>query len=109
MLPGLSIPSYPYTNGEMDGTANTADEETHSVIAKTEGPFPSLSVPTCNAGDRYYQPNIAWLGELLCIGSFEPMLLVYSTLGGKEDQAAPGKGSLASGLRLEAVEYAVAV
>ena len=92
----------------MDATANTADEETHSVIAEAKDPLPSLSVPTCKAGNRYDQPDIAWLGELLCIWAFEPVLLVYSTLGGKEDQAAPGKGPSASGLRLEAMEYAVA-
>jgi hypothetical protein len=67
-----------------------------------------LSITAREPVDRKDQPYIARLGELLCIGSFESVFLVYSKLVREKDTAAPGKGSSASGLWLEAMEYAVA-
>ncbi len=44
------------------------------------------------------------LGELLCGGAFEPVLLVYQGLSGQEDSAASDAGPEAERLRLAEVE-----
>ena len=50
------------------------------------------------------QSDPAGLGELLCGGALEPVLLVCQGLGGEEGAAASDAGPEAQGLRLEEVE-----
>jgi hypothetical protein len=48
------------------------------------------------------------MGELLCGGTLEPVLLVYQAMGGEEGSAAPDARPGTTGIRLEAMEYYVA-
>jgi hypothetical protein len=71
--------------------------------AHAQADFPQSSVPANQRGDCENQP-VAWLGVVVCRRPFEPVLLVHSRLGRKEDSAPFGAGQPASRFRLEAVE-----
>jgi hypothetical protein len=88
----------------VDAAAHTAAEETHDTVAKPQGVVPVLSLPTHWGFDRKDQLDPEGLGEILLRGTLEPMLLIHSRLGGKEDTASPGASPIAPRLRLEAVE-----
>jgi hypothetical protein len=79
-------------------------EEADSVVGETQGCVPTVRQSARGAGDRGNQPYAAGVGELLCGGTCERVLLVYQRLGRKEDPAASEAGEEAEGLRLEAVE-----
>ena len=79
-------------------------EEANGVVGKAQGCVPAVRQSTGGAGDRADQPNPSGMGELLCGGAFEPVLLVCQRLGRKEDSAASDAGAEAEGLRLAEVE-----
>src|ERR1039457_3856956 len=58
---------------------------------------------------RVDQPDSPGMGELFCGGAFESVLFVCQRLGRKEDSAAPDACPEAPGLRLAAVEEAMAL
>ena len=55
------------------------------------------------------QPNTTRLGELLCGWAFQRVLQLHQRLGGKEGSAPHAARSETKGLRLDAMEWAVAV
>jgi len=79
-------------------------EEADRVVGEAQRCVPTVRQPTGGAGDRTDQPDPAGMGELLCGGTFEPVLFVYQRLGRKEDTAASDAGAEAQGLRLTEVE-----
>ena len=79
-------------------------EEANGVIGEAQGCVPTVCQPTGETGDRGDQPNSSGVGELLCGGTFEPVLFVCQRLGRKEDSAASDAGPEAEGLRLAEVE-----
>ena len=69
------------------------DRETFDMVgavAEAERHLQPLSISATARGDRPDQPHLAGLGELLRDRKFEPMLLLRSPVGGKEDPEALG-------------------
>src|SRR5439155_12647755 len=69
----------------------------------------TASRPTGWAGDRNDQSDPSGMGELLCGGALESVLLVYQRLGGEKGPAASDAGSEAAWFRLAAMESEMAV
>ena len=88
----------------MDAIADAEGEETDGPATEAQRGLPKSSLPTSIPGDRTDQSDIARLGELLCFWAFEPVFLVHSLLGRKEDPAPLGESATTPGLWLEAVE-----
>src|SRR4030095_12774215 len=86
----------------MDAASHPAGEEADGAVAHAQADFPQPSVPANQRGDCENQPDAAWLGAVLCRRPFEPVLLVHSRLGRKEDSAPFGAGQSASRFWLEA-------
>ena len=91
---------------QLYAEAEEADRVVGIVTDPREAPgcVPAVRQPTGGAGDRTDQPDPAGMGELLCGGTCEPVLLVYQRLGRKEDSAASDACAEAQGFRLAAVE-----
>ncbi len=85
----------------MDAAANAASEEAEGLAAQAH--LPELSLSAREGVDRADQSHSTRLGELLCRGSFQPVLLVHSRLGREEGSGSLGEESPASGLWMEAV------
>ncbi len=88
-------------------TSEATTEKAHGAAANTQDVVPSLSVPAHRSIDQEDQSDPTGLGELLCGRTLEPLLLVYSKLGGKEDSETSGARPTAPRLRLEAMESTV--
>src|SRR5438034_8772712 len=93
----------------MDAALYPAWEKADGAPAHAQADLPQSSVPANQRGDCENQPDAAWLGAVLCRRPFEPVLLVHSRLGRKEDSAPFGAGQSASRFWLGAVEHGVAV
>ncbi len=63
-----------------------------------------LTLSAIVRGDREDQSHLAGLGELLRDRTIEPVLLVHSLVGGKEDPETLGQSPTAPWLWLEEVE-----
>ena len=88
----------------MDAIADAEGEETDGPATEAQRGFPKLSLPTGRPGDRTDQSDPAWLGAVLCFWALQPVFLVHSLLGRKEDPAPLGESATTPGLWLEAVE-----
>src|SRR5688572_10982603 len=93
----------------MDAASHPAGEKADGAPALAQADFSKPSVPANQRGDCDNQPDSAWLGAVLCGRPFEPVLLVHSRLGRKEDSAPFGAGQPASRFWLEAMEQGMAV
>src|SRR4029077_21077690 len=93
----------------MDAASHPAGAKADGAVAHAQAGFPQPSVPAHQRGDCKNQPDAAGLGTILCRWPLEPMLLLHSRLGRKEDSAPFGAGQSASRFWLEAVEQSVAV
>src|SRR5262245_3571647 len=93
----------------MDAASHPAGAQADGVAAHAQADFPQPSVPAHQRGDCENQSDAAWVGAVLCRRPFEPMLLVHSRLGRKEDSAPYGAGQSASRFWVEAVGQGVAV
>ena len=79
-------------------------EEADRVVGEAQGRVPTVCQPARGAGDRGDQPHASGVGELLCGGTFEPVLFVCQRLGRKEDSAASDAGAETPRLRLATLE-----
>ena len=93
----------------MDAVAYATDEETHGSVAQAQDLVPTLPLPAYWIVDRKDQSHPTRLGELLRRRTLEPVLLVYSRLGSKEDSKTPGARPKAPRIWLEAMESAMVV
>ena len=98
------LPSSPESSGTMDAVADAERQEANSIIAQAQGGFPKASFAAGRRVDRGDQPDLARLGELLCVWPLEPVFLIRSLLGGEEGPAPPGASLSTSRIWLEAVE-----
>jgi hypothetical protein len=74
----------------MDAVADAEGQEANGSSTQTQGSVPKPSLTTGERFDRSDQSDHTGLGELLCSGQLQPMLLVYPQLGGKEGAASSG-------------------
>ena len=81
-------------------------EEADSVVGETQGRVAAVRQwqPVGRGLIEVINPDAAGVGELLCGGTCERVLLVCQRLGRKEDSAASAAGAETEGLRLEAME-----
>src|SRR6185295_14725061 len=93
----------------MDAAAHAAAQEADGVAADAQARVSKPSVPARRRGDCPHQSDSARLGAVLCGRPLQPVFLVHSRLGGKEDSGPPGAHVPASRVRLEAVEQSVIV
>ena len=68
-----------------------ASEEANGAAAQTQADFPKLSLSTREGVDQADQSHSARLGELLCGGPLESVLLVHPRLGGEEGSEPSGE------------------
>src|SRR5215469_8158263 len=108
-FPGLRVPPGPKSERTMATAVHAQAEKADSVTGEAAGDLPEAHEPTCETGDRTDQPDPARLGELLCGGTLESVLCVYPRLGRKENPAAHDAGKETQGIRLEAMEYGMAL
>src|SRR3974377_653842 len=83
-------------------------QEANGTAAEAQGCVPPLSIPTRRSGDLSDQSDAARLGQLLCGGQLRRVLRRNPRLGGAQGPAPYDACSETTGLRLEAVEEAVA-
>src|SRR5215467_5916294 len=93
----------------MDAAAHAASQEANGIAAQAQADLPKLSVSACEGVDRTDQSHSARLGELLCRGPLQPVLLVRPRLGREESSEPPGEKSPAPRLWVEAVEQGLVV
>src|SRR5215831_1071136 len=93
----------------MAGAVHAQAEKAHGPTARASRGLSAIPLPTCERGGGDHQPDSAGLGELLCHWPLQPVLQIRSALGGAEDTASHDASPESLGLRLGAVEYAVAV
>jgi len=86
-----------------------AAQEANGAAAEAQGCVPPPPIATSGSGRAVDQPDTTWLGELLCGGAFQRVLQLHQRLGGKEGSAPHAACSETKGLRLDAMEQAVAV
>jgi hypothetical protein len=84
-------------------------EKANSAVGKAERSVSPKCQSARGAGDRADQSHPTRLGELLCGRRFESMLFVCQRLGTEEGSAASDASPGARWLRLETVEYEVAI
>src|SRR5215831_15207081 len=87
----------------MDAVAIAKRQEAHGLAGQAQRDLPSLSFSTRGRNDREDQSDPAWLGDILCDRTLEPVFLVYPRPGRKEDTAPLSPGAPTSRFRLEAV------
>ena len=93
----------------MDAAAHAERQKADGLAAQAQDDFPKLSLSARQSIDRTDQSHSAGLGKLLRDRTFEPVLRVHPRLGRKEDSAPLGPRRSPAGLRVEAVEQAMAV
>ena len=93
----------------MEATVHAQAQEADGATGEAQGNLPAESEPTSEQGDRTDQPDPARVGELLCRRAFQSVFCVYRRLGGKENPATYDAGTKTQGLRLETMEYGVAL
>jgi len=81
----------------------------NSAVGKAERGVSPKCQSARGAGDRADQPHPARLGELLCGRRFESLLFVCPRLGREEGSTTSDASPGTKGLRLETVEYEVAI
>src|SRR5450631_2205184 len=84
-------------------------EEADSAIRQNPGNLPKSYQPAHRRSDRNDQSDPAWLGELLSGWQFELLLRHDQRLGGEEGTAASDACQTTSGIRLETMEYELAL
>src|SRR5215813_9479541 len=84
-------------------------QEANGIAAEAQGCVPPLPIPTRGSGNLSDQPDAARLGELLRGRKLRRVLQLHSRLGRKEGPAPYDESTETQGLRLDAVEEAVAV
>ena len=85
-----------------------AAREANGATAEAQGCVSPPPIAT-SGGRAVDQPNTTRLGELLCGWAFQRVLQLHQRLGGKEGSAPHAARSETKGLRLDAMEWAVAV
>ena len=65
----------------MDAVADAEGQEANDIVTQTQGSIPQPSLTTGERLDRGDQSDHIGMGELLCSGQLQPMLLVYPKLG----------------------------
>jgi RNA-directed DNA polymerase len=90
---------------QVTAQAHTAD----GVADKTQGSVPTVSVTTGGSADRGDQPDPAGVGELLPDRERETVSGLCEAVGRAEGAAPSDEGEGPSRLRLEEVEYGVAL
>src|SRR5215467_2317057 len=93
----------------MDVVGIAERQEANGLAGQAQRDLPSFSFSTRGRRDREDQSDPAWLGDILCDRTLEPVFLVYPRPGRNEDTAPLSPGAPTSGFRLEAVEQGVAV
>src|SRR6266849_3439622 len=93
----------------VDATGHPEGQEADGTAGQAEGGFPAEPLATYWPCDRRDQPDPARLGGVLLPRQRDRVLQLHPELGGEDDAAAPRAQLETSGLRLEQVEYAVAV
>src|SRR5215470_3702277 len=93
----------------MDAAVHAESEEADGPAAQAQIDLPKLSLSACEGVDRADQSHSARLGELLCGGPLESVLLVHPRLGREEGSEPPGEKSPAPRLWVEAVEQGLVV
>jgi hypothetical protein len=88
----------------MDAVAYPQDQGADGAVEKAQGHLPALRIPAHPPGGGTHQPGLAWVGELLSVREFEPVLFLRPAMGGEEDAAAFDASPDASGFWLEEVE-----
>ncbi len=91
-------------DGTLEAFGHATDEEAHGAIAEAERHLQALTLSAPARGDRPDQSHSVGLGELLRDRRIEPLLLVHSLVGGKEDPEALGQSPTAPWFWLEEVE-----
>jgi RNA-directed DNA polymerase len=64
----------------MDAFAEAEGQEANGIDTQAQGSIPKPSLTTGEGIDRRDQSDPTGLGELLCSGQLQPMLLVYPKL-----------------------------
>ena len=93
----------------MAAAHDAAAEEADGVVAEAQGAVPEVRQSTDWAADRTDQSDPSGMGELLCGGALESVLLVYQRLGREKGPAASDAGSETARFRLAAMESGMAV
>src|SRR5439155_17529371 len=106
---GLRLAAHPLPAGALAAAVHAEAEEAHGAAAGAQGGIPALPVPTGGAADRRDQPEAAGLGHLLPDRAREPMLCLCEAVGREAGAAPSDGGEESSGLRLEEVEYGLAL
>src|SRR6476660_9331932 len=86
-----------------------AAQEANGATAEAQGCVSPPPIAASGSGRAVDQPDTTRLGELLCGGAFQRVLQLHQRLGGKEGSAPHAARSETKGLRLDAMEQAVAV
>src|SRR6266705_3678231 len=93
----------------MDAAAYAARQEADGLATQAQADLPKLSLSARQGIGGADQSHPARLGQLLCGGPLESLLLVHPQLGREEDSEPPGESPPAPRLRVEAVEQRRAV